>query len=407
MLEYKFTARDPATGRKVASEVQAENESAAAKMIRDQGLAPLEINLKYGQKSQPLKFVGGGISTKERVIFARQLSTLINSGLPLIQSLNMVADQTTNKPLKIIITYIIRDIEAGLPLSQALSKHPQVFSPVFIGVVEAGETSGTLDKSLDRLATQQERDAEMIAKVKGAMAYPAIVLVVMLGVVGFMVVKVLPEVENLYKGVPGATLPFVTRGLLAVAHFIIDYWYILLIVFGVGGYMFYRWSKTDKGKWTFDKFRMRAPMVGNLFMKVYMARFARTGSTLVASGVPLLQMLEITGGSVDNKYIEKSIKEASEKVRGGKALSETLEGDPNFLPLVPSMLRIGEQSGSLDSMLERTADYYEKEVDNQLKTISTIIEPMLMVVMGVMALLIVVAILLPIYGLVGQGAFKN
>ena len=257
------------------------------------------------------------------------------------------------------------------------------------------------------MANQQEKDAEIISKVRGAMVYPAVVIVVMIAVVSFMLVSVLPQVKVLYDGLPGAKLPLLTTILLGMSTIITKFWWVfaillvLVIVFGS------KWIRTAGGKRYIDGVKMHAPAIGPLFMKMYMARFARTGSTLVASGVPLLQMLDITGKSVNNVYIEDSIQKAIVQVKGGKSLADSLEGDPNFLELVPNMLRIGEQSGSVEEMMSRTADYYEKEVDQQIKTINTIIEPALMIVLGIVALIIVAAVLMPIYSLAGKDLTKG
>jgi type IV pilus assembly protein PilC len=234
------------------------------------------------------------------------------------------------------------------------------------------------------------------------MIYPVIVLAVMLGVVGFMIVSVLPQVQVLYEGLPGAELPLITKVLLGISQLIIKFWWVVIILIVLSIFFVTRWARTFGGKQVIDKLKMHAWPIGPLFTKMYMARFARTGTTLVSSGVPLIQMLDITANSVNNVHVERSIRRAAEKVKGGKALSDSLQNDPNFLELVPNMLRIGEQSGSMEQMLAKTADYYEKEVDDQVKAISTIIEPVLMVVLGVVAFIIVAAVLLPIYGLAGQ-----
>jgi type IV pilus assembly protein PilC len=269
-------------------------------------------------------------------------------------------------------------------------------------LIAAGEASGTLDKALLRLADQQEKDAEIVSKVRGALIYPILVIVVMIGVIIFMLTTVLPHVQELYKGIPGAKLPFLTVWLLALSHAITHYWWVFIIVVAVAGFYTSRWARTGPGKEVVDNTKMHAWPISNLFMKVYMARFARTAETLVASGVPLLQVMSIVAEAVNNVHIGRSISKAAEKVKGGKSLSESLSGDPNFLDLVPQMIQIGEQSGSLEGMLGKTADYYEKEVDNEIKTISTLIEPLLMIFMGAAALLIVAAVLLPIYSLVGK-----
>ncbi len=403
MLTFNYEAKNAKTGQKVKAQVQADNEQAAAKLIREQGLAPLSIKLE--------KSSSGGrfsrIRTKDKVLFSRQLATLINAGLPLVQSLRSVAQQTTSKPLKVVINQVIADVEAGTAFSVALAKHPNVFNRVYISLVAAGETSGTLDTGLERLADQQEKDADIASKVRGAMMYPGIVLLVMIAVVTFMIVKVLPEVQSIYKGLPGVSLPLPTEVLLAISHFVTHFWWVVLIIIALLVFFGSRWANTLGGRSVIDKFKMKAWPVGPLFMKMYMARFSRTGTTLVASGVPLIQVLEITADAVDNVHITASLHRAIDKVKGGKALSEAISNDPNFLELVPNMLRIGEQSGAMETMLSKIADYYEKEVDNEIRNISTIIEPVMMVIMGIVAITIVAAILLPIYGLVNQSGFTS
>lgn len=401
MLTYTYVARNPATGERIKSDVQAESEQTALRLIRQEGLVPLDLSLSGREKGA---FHGrlNRVPSKDRVLFSRQLSTLIDAGLPLVQSLRNVNDQISNKTLKAAISAVIASVEGGQPLSAALAKHPKIFNQVYISMVAAGEASGTLDLSLQRLADQQEKDADIISKVRGALVYPAIVMVVMLAVLGFMLIKVLPQVRVLYEGFPGASLPLVTTILLAISGFTVKFWWIVLIVLALAVFFTTRWARTGPGKEVVDRFKMRAPVIGNLFLKMYMARFARTGSTLVASGVPLIQMLQITSDAVNNVHIARSLTAAIDKVRSGKALSEAIQNDPNFLELVPNMLRIGEQSGSLEQMLGKTADYYEKEVDNQIKTVQTIIEPVMMVLLGVVAFIIVAAVLLPVYSLAGK-----
>lgn len=401
MLSYKYTARDPATGEYVKANVEAASENEAAKLIKKEGYVPIDIELAE-KGTTGLKGRFNRVKTKDKVLFSRQLSTLINAGLPLVQSLRSVSEQTASKPLKVVLSKVIADVESGLTLSESMAKHPQVFNQIYVSLIAAGETSGTLDKALERLAIQQEKDADLISKVRGAMIYPLIVLLVMFAVLGFMIVKVLPQVQTLYEDLPGANLPLITVILLAISNFIIHQWWIVLIVLAVGAFFTTRWARTLGGKRVIDGWKMHAWPIGPLFMKVYMARFCRTSTTLVASGVPLLQVLQITSNAINNIHIQESISKAADKVKGGKALSETLRNDPNFLPLVPNMISIGEQSGSLEQMLSKAAEYYEKEVDDEIKSISTIIEPVLMVVLGVVAFIIVAAVLLPIYGLAGQ-----
>lgn len=399
MLNFKYTARDPANGEKVQGVLKAESKQIAANIIKQQGYSPLKIQLE--EKSNFFGFAQK-VKGKDKVIFSRQLATLINAGLPLVQSLRSVLNQTKNSTMQSVVSEIITDVEGGKSFADSLSRHPNVFNQVFVSMVAAGEASGTLDTSLERLANQQEKDADISAKVRGAMVYPIIVLMVMAGVVTFMLVSVLPQVEELYSGIQGAQLPLFTRILLLVSNFIITFWWLVLLLTVAGGFFLQRWMRSQKGSLVVDQLKLTLWPIGPLFSKLYMARFARTGTTLISSGVPLIQMLDITAKVSGNVHVEKAVNRATEKVKGGKSLSSALEVEETFIDLVPQMLKIGEDSGAVEGMLAKTADYFEKEVDNQIKAISTIIEPVLMVILGVVAITLVAAILLPIYGLVGQ-----
>ncbi len=399
MLAYNYTARNPQTGKQVKATVQANSEYAAAKLISAEGLVATDIVVQGVKGGFGAK---GKVKAKDRVLFSRQLSTLINAGLPILQALRSVNNQTTSKTLKIVLSRVIGDVEGGGTLANAMGKHPRVFNQVYLSLIAAGESSGTLDQALDRLAIQQEKEADLNSKIRGAMIYPIVVLGVMILVVGFMVVKVLPQVKSIYEGMQGQELPLLTRIMLAVSDFTIQFWWVILLVLGFGMFFTTRWARTGPGKEVIDKLKMKAWPIGPLFMKVYMARFARTGTTLVASGVPLLQMLNITARAVNNVHISRAIMRASEKVKGGKSLADSIDGDPNFLPLVPNMVRIGEQSGAIEQMMAKVADYYEKEVDTEVDNISSIIEPVMMVALGIVAFMIVAAVLLPIYGLAGS-----
>jgi type IV pilus assembly protein PilC len=402
VLTYNYTARDPVSGRQVKAGVQADSEASAAKLIKAEGLVPIDIEVSRAG-TNPILARFNRVKTKDKILFSRQLSTLLNAGIPLLQGLRSVNGQTESKPLRIIISEIIADVEGGSTLAAAMGRHPDVFNQVYLSLIAAGETSGTLDDALERLANQQEKDADIMAKLKGAMIYPLIILVVMGAVVAFMLVKVLPQVKELYSEVgKGASLPLVTRILMAVSDALIHQWWLMVILLAIVVVFTSRWARTLGGKTFIDGFKMHAWPFGPLFMKLYMARFARTSTTLVGSGVPLIQVLEITAKAVDNVHISDSLHAAIEKVKGGKSLGDALTGDPNFLELVPNMLKIGEQSGSLEQMLGKAADYYEKELDQEIKNIQTLIEPVMMVLMGVVAFTIVAAVLLPIYSLAGQ-----
>lgn len=400
MLKFDYVAKDPAGGKHVKATVEAESERAAAKLLLAQGYVPISI-IEQSQRPQLLGGLKNRITTKDRVVFTRQLSTLIGAGIPLTQSLNTVVDQTPNKRLKVIAQDILTAVEGGSSLADSFSKHPAVFNNVYIALISAGEASGTLDKSLERIANQQEKDAELLGKVRGALVYPAIVLVVIFLVLAFMLFTVVPQVEKLYADLR-QTLPFVTQVMVNAANFLIDFWWLVLLALVVAGYFLLQYLKTSGGKRNVDVLKLNMPLFGEVFRKLYMARFMRTGQTLMATGVPMLDTMAICSRAVNNSYVARSIDHAAEKVKGGKSLADSLEREDYILPLVPQMIKVGEQSGKIDEMMGRAATVYENELDNTIRSISTAIEPILMVVLALVAGAMVAAILLPIYQLVGN-----
>lgn len=400
MLTFNYEAKDRASGKHVKSTVQADTEAVAYKLLVEQGYTPTKIS-EQGKSGGFLGGVKNHITTKDRVVFSRQLATLIGAGLPLSQSLHTVVEQTENPRMKSVAQDILVSIEGGKALAEAFSKHPDVFNTVFISLVEAGETSGTLDKALERIAAQQEKDAEMMGKIKGAMIYPAIVLAVILGVMIFMLFTIVPQVEKLYTDLK-QQLPLISQIMVNTASFLLKYWWAAILVIGAGIYFGVRYFRTDDGKRVADAIKLNMPVIGPLFRKLYMARFTRTGATLLATGVPMIDALEICAKSVNNSYVAEAILRAADKVKNGKALAESLENEDYILKLAPQMIGIGEKSGRVDEMMAKTATVYENELDEAIRAISTIIEPMLMVVLAVVAGGMVGAILLPIYQLVGN-----
>lgn len=398
MKKFAYEARDQASNKITKATLQADSESAAAHLLIEQGFTPLNITEQEGEGSLIAKLTDR-ISTKDKIVFTRQLATLIGAGLPLSQSLHTVLEQTENKQLQSIIQDITASVEGGKSLSVSFAKHASVFDPVFIALVSAGELSGTLDESLQRVANQQEKDAATMSKIKGALTYPIIVLVVIFGVMAFMLFTVVPQVEKLYLDLK-QTLPLITQIMVAAADFLANFWWLVLAVVGIGGYFFVQYLKTDSGIRLKDLFKLNVPIFGKMFQKLYMARFSRTGQTLLSTGVSMLDMLRITATSLNNSVVEQSIMRAAEKVKGGKALSAAIQSEPYILSLVPQMIKIGEQSGRIDEMMGKVAQVYEEELDEQIRTISTSIEPILMVVLAVVAGGMVGAILLPIYSLV-------
>lgn len=398
MKKFNYEAKDASTNKIVKATVQADSENAAAKLLIAQGFTPLDIQ-EIDENSSFLGRLTNRITTKDKIVFTRQLATLIGAGLPLAQSLHTVLEQTENKRLQSVVEDIVAAVEGGKSLSEAFSKHPEVFDNVFLALIAAGEMSGTLDDSLMRIATQQEKDAAVMSKIRGALTYPAIVLVVIFGVMAFMLFTVVPQVEKLYHDLK-KQLPFLTQAMVSMADFFSRFWWLVIIIVGVGIYFFIQYLKTENGIKFKDTFKLNVPLFGAMFRKLYMARFARTGQTLLTTGVAMLDMLRITSESVNNSIVARSITRAAEKVKGGKALSNALQSEEYILPLVPQMIKIGEQSGKIDDMLGKTAQVYEDELDEEIKTISTAIEPILMVILAIVAGGMVGAILLPIYSLV-------
>ena len=399
MRKFAYEARDRASDKVVKSTIQADSETAAARLLIDQGFVPLSVKEQAGDGTFLGRFTGR-ITTKDRVVFTRQLATLIGAGLPLTQSLYTVMQQTQNKQLQSVVQEIVGSVEGGKSLSDSFAQHPQVFNEVFISLIAAGELSGTLDESMQRIATQQEKDAAVASKIKGALMYPMIVLVVIFGVMAFMLFTVVPQVEKLYHDL-GKNLPLLTQIMVSTANFLAQFWWLALIAIGIGIYFFRQYLRTEQGIKFKDSFKVRVPLFGKMFQKLYMARFARTGQTLLSTGVSMLDMLNVTSRAINNTLIEASISRAATKVQGGKALSVALEAEDVIDPLVPQMIKIGEQSGRIDEMMGKVAQVYEDELDEQIRTISTAIEPVLMVVLAVVAGGMVGAILFPIYSLVG------
>lgn len=398
MKRFHYEARDHATDKVVSADVQAETENAAAKLLMAQGFTPIKIS-EVDQTPNPLLRLSDRITTKDKIVFSRQLSTLIAAGIPLAQSLRTVSEQTENKQMRGVIDEIIADVEGGKALSDSFAKHPKVFSKVFLALIQSGEASGTLDKALQRIATQQEKDAAVISKIKGAMTYPLIVLVVMIAVIAFMLLTVVPQVENLYKDLK-RELPALTQLMVSASDFITQFWWLILIIIGITTYFLVQYLSTENGIKFKDNLKLNVPIFNGMFRKLYMARFARTAETLLATGVPMLDVLRICSEAVNNTVIATSITNAANKVKGGKALSESLAPEDYILPLVPQMTKIGEQSGKIDEMLGKTAQVYEDELDAEIRAISTAIEPILMVALAIVAGGLVGAILFPIYSLV-------
>lgn len=399
MKRYNYKAKDKATGKIVSGNVQAESERAAGKILIDQGYTPQKISEEVNDGI--FSKLQNRITSKQRIVFTRQFATLIGAGLPLSTSLRMMAEQTEEKPMKALIEDVLAQVEGGKTLHDAFARYPEVFNRVYLALIAAGEASGTLDEALKRLADQQEKDANMISKIRGAMTYPAIVLVVIVAVVMFMMIAVVPQVESLYRDM-NEPLPFLTLLMVGVSNFIAHFWWLILILLGIAVWFFVQFRRTDVGiKWI-AQFKLKVPFFKGLFLRLYNARFARTAQMLLSTGVPMLEAMNIAAESMNNVVVEEQIKEAAVLVRSGKTLSSSLKNREYILPLLPQMAATGEESGQLDDMLGKAAKVYEDELDERIAAISTAIEPVLMVVLAIVAGGMVMAILFPIYNLVGS-----
>ena len=399
MKRFTYKAKETKTGRIVTGDIQAESEYAAGRLLISQGLSPQKV--REEKKGGFLSRFTEKVSAKQRIIFTRQFATLIGAGLPLSDSLQMVAEQTQDKPTKAMIEDILAQVEGGKTLYEAFSKYPDVFNRLYLSLVAAGEASGTLDQSLKRLADQQEKDANMMSKIRGALTYPAIVLLVIVVVIVFMMVAVVPEVEKLYQDM-GKEVPVMTQILIGASNFVMDYWWLILVLLVIVVWFVSQFRKTAVGQRWGAIIKLNVPFFKGLFQRLYNARFARTAQMLLSAGVPMLEAIHISSEAMNNVVLEKEMEEVAEMVRSGKPLSAGLKGKDYILPLLPQMAATGEQSGKIDDMLGKAAKVYEDELDERVAALSTMIEPILMVALALVAGGIVGAVLMPIYQLVGD-----
>ena len=398
MRHFKYKAKEKESGKIIKGDIQAENEQIAGKLLLEQDLIPQSIAEDgigiFGNEKR--------ITNKDRITFTRQLSTLIGAGLPLATSLRTIIEQTQNKSMQIVAEEILASVESGKTLHDAFSNHGEIFNGVYLALIEAGETSGTLDIALKRLADQEEKDAAMMSKIKGALIYPAIILFVIIAVLAFMMIAVVPQVRNLYKDM-GEELPFLTQFLVNLTDFFSTFWLLIIVVIGgIVGWSVYFVKKTPAGRKIMDDFKIHAPIFGGLFRKLYVSRFARTSEMMLSTGVPMLDSISIAIDATNNVVVEEEYKKSLDIVKSGKPLSESLKDLEYMLPLVSQMSSIGEQSGKIDEMLGKAALVYENELDEQVNSISTMIEPILMVIMAGLIGVVVGGTLLPIYSLVNS-----
>lgn len=399
MPQFKYTARNTA-GKIVEGVIEAPVQRAAAEKLRNQRVTPVTLNeIKVGSaqsffdRINPFK---GNVASKDLVIFSRQLATLVSAGVPIVQGLNILTEQIQSPVFKTIINGVRTDIESGIAIADAMRKHPKAFSELYVSMIKAGETGGVLDSILERLSNYLEAAEELKGKVKGAMVYPMVISGVASAVTIFLLVAVIPTFKTVFASF-GGQLPFPTQVLLAVSDFLrINFMYLIIVpvVFFFG---MKRWGKTERGRAFIDGRMIRMPVIGELLKKVAVSKFTRTLGTLIKSGVPILQALDTVAKTSGNKVVEIAILSARESIREGEKIADPLRKSGIFPAMVIQMISVGEETGNLETMLSKIADFYDQEVDTAIKAMTSLIEPVIICVMGIVIGSIVICMFLPIF----------
>lgn len=403
MAQFTYQATND-SGNQINGQVEAADRSSALKVLQSQNLRPLSIRETKASKGNINLFGNKKVKSDALVVFTRELSAMVSAGVPLLRALSSLQEHSESPALKSILAEIIRDVEAGTALGDALDKHPATFSSVYVNMVRAGEAAGILDEILKRLATQQEKNATMRKKIKSAMTYPMVLIgITILAFFGLMLF-VIPQIGKIIKdlGGPDAELPALTQVMLGISGFMLQFWYILLPVFAGGVFILLRYLKTPAGRTVFHTLILKIPGIKTIIMKVAVARFARTFSALIGAGVAVLEALDVTAHALGNVVYEKELLAAAQEVKNGKPLSTIIEKSPLFPAIVPQMLSVGEETGQTDQVLVKVADFYEEEVDVAIEGLSSIIEPVMIVLMGGMVGLIAASVMMPIANLSSQ-----
>jgi type IV pilus assembly protein PilC len=396
MPTFSYSAR-PATGGDIRSgEIELETKEEVLQYLHRQRLIPVTVR----QKERQISFkIGTGIKTRDIVIFTRQFATMINAGLPLVQSLDILAEQTENTNLRSVIQDVLYDVECGHTLADAMRRHTKVFSDLYVNMVAAGEAGGILDTILLRLATFLEKNDALIRKIKGAMIYPGVILTVAVSAVVILLLFVIPTFQQMFASA-GIPLPLPTRVVIASSAFLQAYWWACAAAGGAGAFALRQFYRTDEGRLVIDRLLLRVPIMGDLLRKAAVARFTRTLGTLVSSGVSILEGLEITARTAGNKVIHDAVMGSRASIAGGDTISGPLKQSGVFPPMVVQMINVGEQTGGLDDMLSKIADFYDEEVDAAVEALLSAMEPVMIVVLGVVVGGMIVAMYLPIFDMI-------
>ncbi len=396
MANFKYRVRDR-TGKAVIGVIEAPNVQMAGEQLYQQGYLPIEI--REGMETHPLTLSEvwerfRRVRLEEIIFFSQQLSTLYKAGVPLLTGLTIIAQQTENKKLRGVVEAVGQEVEKGSALFEAMAKYPDVFSPVYINMIRAGETSGRLSQSLDRFVTLAERELRTRQRVKEAIRYPKIVVLSLIIAFAVLITFVIPRFVDVFTKF-NAPLPLPTRIMIGVNNLFHTFWYVCLMVMGGVPLLLKRYLGTPKGKYYWDRLKLRIPVLGPLFLKIALSRFTYTFVMLNRSGIPILRTLEITASTIDNVILSQTIEKIRAKIQRGSSLAGAVAETGHFPPLVVQMLSVGESSGTLDEMLTRVTEYYDLEVENSIKKLSTYVEPALTLFLGVVVLLLALAVFLP------------
>jgi type IV pilus assembly protein PilC len=400
MPTYVFKAMDLA-GIPARGEVDAVSKQDVADQLKQRGLVVVDIANKYRSRELNVE-LWKRVKPAELAVATRQLSTMVTSGMAILRALQVLENQTKSKLLQETLAGVRRDVEAGLLLSDALERYPKVFNSLYVAMVRAGEAGGVLDAALRRTADQLEKDASLRRQIRAAMIYPALVIsfafIVLIALVAFLI----PVFENVFKQF-GGHLPTLTQFMVGLSHLIRNQWYVVILVVAGGLFAFFKWKGSKLGRPKWDAFKLRIPMkIGNVVQKVAIARWSRTLSSLTSAGVPIMQALDITGKTAGNAVIEKSMNDVISSVKSGGTISDPLRSAPVFPPMVAHMVGVGEETGALDSMLAKIAEFYEDEVAAAVKALTSIIEPAMIIFVGGIVGVIVVSMYLPLFDVYNQ-----
>jgi len=398
---FSYKVRDK-SGKLVEGQLEAENAQLVVSKLRSMGYVPIEIERQGGpglSRDLKIPFISDRVKLKDVSVFSRQFATMINSGLSMLRSLYILAEQTESKPLANIVNQVRLDVERGASLSAALAKHPKAFSRLYVAMVRAGEAGGVLDSVLQRLATTIEKQVELRRKVKSAMTYPVVVTCLVLLLVTAMLVFVIPMFQNIYKQL-GGTLPAPTQILIDVSNIVRKLWYVVFAADVGMVWAFRKWINSEEGRKRWDAIKLRMPIFGSLARKTALARFGRTLSALVRSGVPILESLDIVRETAGNWVVSEAVRDAQQQVKRGEPLSRRLEEHKVFPPMVVQMMAVGEETGALDEMLDKIADFYDQEVEATVNALTSLIEPLLIVVMGIVIGGMIISLYLPMFDVI-------